>query len=1107
MMDVENMHPFCLPFSLCHDATSSSIMDSDFDEKQARHDETDKSTNNKEGKLRLKHTSSLVDDSLGHSDCSSTPKRSTINHDQLIENPISGDTHDAFDLLDLDIEMRTDGVYDIGSDDICNKNDDWFSDSTNHDCLLFSTPDSIISPLGSHRSSFKAHLKSSSIYPSFSSHNHQVFQHIVDPIDTKSSPTLAQLNLNSNEDPSDGLWDTTSTTATPSTTSTLISASAHHHHHHHHLNPLSNSDLLAPTPNCNSSTAASVGTGCSVGNFLSTCSHLNNYHQNHGTLTAEAATHHAAHMNGSHPCQHHAHQQPQNPIGSHLNSAYAHGACLAMSSLRNNATPNQRGNLPLVPHQGCCFNHHHHQHLDRLNVSSNVLAPSNASCQLDHKTSSRRFPVAHHGCNAAVESSLNKKHSPNVVDNHNQLQILQQQRCQSPAPLVTSSSSPLSSSASHNLMADNMAGGDNKLKENIEYLTVLLCNGSKKLENKTIQHPMPEQQQSAISSSIVKSYSTLAQSLSTGPKLLERYQQTDQAQQTHSQHHTTSLATDATQKNVAINQQMMTGKLMPQCAMQVEPQMSTNQTNLHDSKRVCPDHCFKTVNVESSVSAADSTAENQHSRPIDRSMGTCYAGQNATVIPNHMDSTQVSRSGGMKVLSSLLNSNKCTTQGASDPVVDLAQTTKDNYNQQQIPCSAWSPTCDQKNGRQATNVTNADLYSSESQISAHNGTYNHHDNSSIPVNGRPITLTPLVSNNVIIPLRQPSNNQHPASKSKVPTFIQPASPSTSSTTSSSGNTETAQSLSTFTKKQKSNTSTLVRNNDQSNQSVRQSSMSTDGSLSSHDEGFSSQIDQDDCGNSIHDSDDDSDIDSDDESFYGDYTNNDLIGASISDNPECKWTLNMGRTRRNGQRRFFWQYNVQSKGPKGTRICAADDAEDPFVLPEASDPVFSNECQVEGVKHSGKARRGDGNDLTPNPRKLLMIGLELKKLSKIINELAPVTDLPVNARNKTRKEKNKLASRACRLKKKAQHEANKIKLYGLQREHKQVVMAIFDARKMIHRSLTQQTSLGPSTDNQLSTSLAKLLDECLMTVAGQTGDYVNSVLEKVVSGCIDGGLQT
>lgn len=73
-------------------------------------------------------------------------------------------------------------------------------------------------------------------------------------------------------------------------------------------------------------------------------------------------------------------------------------------------------------------------------------------------------------------------------------------------------------------------------------------------------------------------------------------------------------------------------------------------------------------------------------------------------------------------------------------------------------------------------------------------------------------------------------------------------------------------------------------------------------------------------------------------------------------------------------------------------------------------------------------------MTPNPRKLHNIGNELDRLSRTINDMIPVAELPINARPKSRKEKNKLASRACRLKKKAQHEANKIKLYGLEIEH-------------------------------------------------------------------------
>ena len=59
-------------------------------------------------------------------------------------------------------------------------------------------------------------------------------------------------------------------------------------------------------------------------------------------------------------------------------------------------------------------------------------------------------------------------------------------------------------------------------------------------------------------------------------------------------------------------------------------------------------------------------------------------------------------------------------------------------------------------------------------------------------------------------------------------------------------------------------------------------------------------------------------DDDDESFYGDYEAGDLIGATTSDDQLNKWSLNMGRSRKNSAQRYFWQYNVQAKGPKGKK---------------------------------------------------------------------------------------------------------------------------------------------------------------------------------------------
>ncbi|VVC96758.1 unnamed protein product [Leptidea sinapis] len=49
-------------------------------------------------------------------------------------------------------------------------------------------------------------------------------------------------------------------------------------------------------------------------------------------------------------------------------------------------------------------------------------------------------------------------------------------------------------------------------------------------------------------------------------------------------------------------------------------------------------------------------------------------------------------------------------------------------------------------------------------------------------------------------------------------------------------------------------------------------------------------------------------------------------------------------------RFFWQYNVQAKGPKGQRLILNKKSEDPHVLNSVTDPVFSPNCNVKGIKH-------------------------------------------------------------------------------------------------------------------------------------------------------------
>ncbi|XP_013385006.1 CREB3 regulatory factor isoform X2 [Lingula anatina] len=249
--------------------------------------------------------------------------------------------------------------------------------------------------------------------------------------------------------------------------------------------------------------------------------------------------------------------------------------------------------------------------------------------------------------------------------------------------------------------------------------------------------------------------------------------------------------------------------------------------------------------------------------------------------------------------------------------------------------------------------------------------------------------------------------------------------------------------------------------------------------------------------------------SEDEEMTSDDESDDNDGYSTDDGPtsvsspqihEHSAYSYLNQPKRNS---YFWQYNVQSKGPKGQRLCVPLDESDPHVLNDFEDPVFDpGQRAVFGIRHGGKARKGDGNDVVPNPRKLYQIGNELDRLNKHIGDMTPVSELPVNVRSKSRREKNKLASRACRLKKKAQHEANKVKLYGLNKEHRQLMKVLNDFREVITARCKD-----PYTNFSVASSLDQLIrDNLTHMIAGHAADYVNTVLDKVKRGDPKGGLK-
>ncbi|XP_063784134.1 CREB3 regulatory factor [Pseudophryne corroboree] len=204
-------------------------------------------------------------------------------------------------------------------------------------------------------------------------------------------------------------------------------------------------------------------------------------------------------------------------------------------------------------------------------------------------------------------------------------------------------------------------------------------------------------------------------------------------------------------------------------------------------------------------------------------------------------------------------------------------------------------------------------------------------------------------------------------------------------------------------------------------------------------------------------------------------------------------------RKRGKRRYFWEYSEQLMPSQQEGMLKPSEWN--------RDTLPSNMYQKNGLHHGKytvkKSRRTDVEDLTPNPRKLLQIGGELRKLNKVISDLTPVSELPVTARPRSRKEKNKLASRACRLKKKAQYEANKVKLWGLNTEYDGLLFVINSIKQEI---MSRMQIPWEEWSESMEQKLDILIKDTLGSpVAGQTSEFVNQVLEKTSEGDPTGGL--
>ncbi|XP_042341168.1 ABC transporter F family member 4-like isoform X2 [Plectropomus leopardus] len=135
-----------------------------------------------------------------------------------------------------------------------------------------------------------------------------------------------------------------------------------------------------------------------------------------------------------------------------------------------------------------------------------------------------------------------------------------------------------------------------------------------------------------------------------------------------------------------------------------------------------------------------------------------------------------------------------------------------------------------------------------------------------------------------------------------------------------------------------------------------------------------------------------------------------VEAELSSSSETECEVEAEPVRQPGERpskrRCFWEYRRARES--ATKKKLGGDVR--WSLSWSSSTLPSTLYRREGKKGRRKARKTDASDLTPNPQKLHNIGEQLQKLNAAIDGMGPVNDLPAVARARSRKEKNKLASR-------------------------------------------------------------------------------------------------
>uniref|UniRef100_H3AQT4 Uncharacterized protein n=1 Tax=Latimeria chalumnae TaxID=7897 RepID=H3AQT4_LATCH len=236
----------------------------------------------------------------------------------------------------------------------------------------------------------------------------------------------------------------------------------------------------------------------------------------------------------------------------------------------------------------------------------------------------------------------------------------------------------------------------------------------------------------------------------------------------------------------------------------------------------------------------------------------------------------------------------------------------------------------------------------------------------------------------------------------------------------------------------------------------------------------------------------------DKEASSDYNSESGMSNKNEDDPTAR-ALSEEPARRQ-KRRYFWEYSRSQSSPTkpGRRLSPA--VWDRNMLP-------SNQYQKENRLSTGKMVLSRNHDSMLDWTTPLWKDEGCLKSINKRNISNQCFCMPIIARPERGKEAELVCRRACRLKKKAQHEANKIKLWGLNQEHEDALLRVIVG---IKAEIVRRVGSSEQNDGEKMTEkLEKLLKQMQVSqgpvVAGQTSEFVQKVLERVAAGDPMGGL--